>query len=799
MEKTESSGGGLSRRTFLRGTGAAVGALGLVGVAGMTTTQGWLAPAQANAEGEERIAYTYHQDHCHGHCSLKCTVRDGRLCVIEPNDIWDDKHFRAVCPKGLSEIQHVYSQDRVQTPLRRVGERGAGEFVPITWDEALDELSGKIHEMWDKYGKESVLFGGSAEGQNIYVHLQKILGAQGKGLGGFDEGIQCSLDPMYGGLGAGTEARDWRNAKTLLMTSCNYLESCMSSAKCFFEAQDAGCHIIVVDPNYSTTASKADEWVPIQGGTDAALFLGMCTVIVDNQWYDEDFLKENTTFPFLVDDETGQQLRVKPVEDIKKETGADNPYLVWDEEAQAAVAYQEAKSPALEGSYVVDGRPCTTVFELFKRNCQDYPVSWASQLTDIPEEKIVDLARQLTQNTPATISVGVGGSDKYPNCDIVGHAMGILGALAGTWGKPGAAVGRHHANAAWSGKLGTWELPEDMKAAKQEMAIYKFPKDKGSVKCVISPGDLFTMRISNLNVTNEWVKELEYIVCIEAYMTPTTAWSDLVLPASTRFETTEEVENVKIKFGHLLLQEKVIEPLFDSKPDQEIERLIAKAVGFGDVLPKNSVESTRFKIEGSTDKKLEGMTLEQLKGNQGVLKLPGTEKIQDKTQSQIEKTLSGRIHVYFDDMVKWNQALPVYEAPSEWYPENPNLAKYPLQFCQLRTKFFIHNQFIDATWIHQFIEPQVEMGAAEMAARGLKDGDMVRVFNDRGEFKCKAVTNEKMRPNTVGMVEGQWTSYMPGGGSFQNVTNDFLVERGVDLSRGPMIPVLDTIVQVEKA
>ncbi len=158
MEKTESSGGGLSRRTFLRGTGAAVGALGLAGVAGMTTTQGWLAPAQANAEGEDRIAYTYHQDHCHGHCSLKCTVRDGRLCVIEPNDIWDDKHFRAVCPKGLSEIQHVYSQDRVQTPLRRVGERGAGEFVPITWDEALDELAGKIHEMWDKYGKESVLF-----------------------------------------------------------------------------------------------------------------------------------------------------------------------------------------------------------------------------------------------------------------------------------------------------------------------------------------------------------------------------------------------------------------------------------------------------------------------------------------------------------------------------------------------------------------------------------------------------------------------------------------------------------------
>lgn len=797
MSETTHPAGGLTRRGFLKGAGATAGALGLAGVAGMTATDSWLAPARAHADAEEYIAYTYHQDHCNGHCSLKCTVRDGRLCVIEPNDVYEDKHFRTVCPKGLSEIQHIYGQGRVQTPLRLVGERGSGEFVPVSWDEALTELAQKVNEIWDKYGKEAVLFGGASESENGFKNLQAILGAQGTGLKGWDQGIKNSMDSMYGNIGVGREARDWRNAKTVLMVSSNYLEAYLSSAKCFFEAQDDGCRFIVVDPNYSTTASKADEWVPIQGGTDVALFLGIASAILDNQWYDEKFLKKETTFTFLVDDETGYQLRRDGFRDALQ-GGDENPFLVWDLDANAAVPYLEAANPALEGSYVVDGRSCTTVFDLFKKGNKEYTPAWASEITTVPEEKIIDIARQLTHNKPSTISIGVGGSDKYPDCDIAGQIMGIVGALAGTWGQPGAAIGRHFASGAWSGSLGTWKLPDDMKAAKQELAFYDYPKKENSVKCLIMTGDPLTMGNSNRNQTLNWVKQLEYVVCIEPYMTPSTAWADLVLPAATRFETSEEVENVKIKFGHLLLQEKVIEPLFESKPDQEIERLIAEALNLGNVLPASSVEMTRYRIEQSEDEKLKGITLEQLKENQGVIALPGTEEIQDKQRTYIKKTLSGKIHIYFDHLVKWGNALPRYEQQSEWYAGNPRLEEYPLQFCQLRTKFFIHDQFISSTWLRQFIEPQVEMCSEEMTLRGLKDGDIVRVFNDRGEFKCKAVTNEKIRPHTVGMVEGWWTDFMESG-CFQDVTNDYMPERGADLKYGSMQPVLDTIVQVEKA
>ena len=145
MSGTSSPRSGLTRRSFLKATGAAAGALGLAGAAGMTTADSWLAPAQAHAEPEERVGYTFHYRHCQCNCHLKCTVRDGRMVLVEPNE-WPDKRNETICLKGISEIQHTYSKERLQVPLKRVGERGSGEFVEITWDEALDTIAEKVKE-----------------------------------------------------------------------------------------------------------------------------------------------------------------------------------------------------------------------------------------------------------------------------------------------------------------------------------------------------------------------------------------------------------------------------------------------------------------------------------------------------------------------------------------------------------------------------------------------------------------------------------------------------------------------------
>ena len=124
--------GGVSRRSFLKGAGA----LGAIGIAGMASTSDWLKPSQANAsqEVQEYTACTYHQAHCGGMCPLKCTVRDGRVVLVQPNDACIDDRYKTICLKGISEVQHIYGDKRIQAPLKRVGERGQNEFMQISWD-----------------------------------------------------------------------------------------------------------------------------------------------------------------------------------------------------------------------------------------------------------------------------------------------------------------------------------------------------------------------------------------------------------------------------------------------------------------------------------------------------------------------------------------------------------------------------------------------------------------------------------------------------------------------------------------
>ena len=125
----------MTRRNFLKTT-AAVGAVGLAGAGGMATTNGWFAPAEAHADGGERVAHLCHQFHCLTGCNLKCTIRDERVSLIEPSDLAEESH-RTICLRGINEVAHIYSEDRLQTPMKRVGERGEGKFVQISWDEAI--------------------------------------------------------------------------------------------------------------------------------------------------------------------------------------------------------------------------------------------------------------------------------------------------------------------------------------------------------------------------------------------------------------------------------------------------------------------------------------------------------------------------------------------------------------------------------------------------------------------------------------------------------------------------------------
>lgn len=296
---------------------------------------------------------------------MKCTVRDGKLVKIEPN-LWPDKTPSTICLKGLSEVQRVYSPERIKTPLKRVGERGKGKFVVISWDEALTIVADKLSSLKSQYGGKSIFFASSMEAN--FSFLPYLLGAQ---LNYYPAGIDIDtsggFEPALGTFSAATatnEIRDWMNSKTILNLGSNILETGMTDAKWFFAAKEAGAKIITVDPYYSTTASHSNRRIPIRPGTDASLLLGMISCLLDNSWYQSDYLQKNTSAPFLVRADNQKLVRQNDSAD-----GPDkNPFIVWDEISNGLKPYNSPGIiPKLEGEFTVDGVKVKTVFSTLKR------------------------------------------------------------------------------------------------------------------------------------------------------------------------------------------------------------------------------------------------------------------------------------------------------------------------------------------------------------------------------------------------------------------------------------------------
>ena len=308
----------LTCRSFVKGTVATAAAAGIFG------TGTWLTHTEAVAAQEEAedIAYCWHKTHCQGACSLKCNVRDGRLACVEPNDIIENKRYSKICLKGFAEIQQVYSDERIQTPMRRAGERGSGEFEPITWDEAFEDIHKNISAIQEKHGKDSIWAHIAFECSEMNT-IANILGCiKTTGTDGADIGYGSGIDPATNFLQstyawATNGSRDWQNSDVLFIVGTNYLETSMALSQPFFEAKEAGTDIITVDPHFSTTARCSNEWVPIEPGTDQAMWLGMVSHVIDNKLYDEDFMRTYTGFPYLVDVETGKLLG-EPTGEISK-------------------------------------------------------------------------------------------------------------------------------------------------------------------------------------------------------------------------------------------------------------------------------------------------------------------------------------------------------------------------------------------------------------------------------------------------------------------------------------------------
>ena len=195
------------------------------------------------------------------------------------------------------------------------------------------------------------------------------------------------------------------------------------------------------------------------------------------------------------------------------------------------------------------------------------------------------------------------------------------------------------------------------------------------------------------------------------------------------------------------LQPKLIEPLYESKPDIEIYTLLARRMGLGEFFQKSDVEYIELLLS-SGHPSLEGITLEKLK--------EGPIKPKHLHGATIFYTPHGRIEFYVEKLVPFGQALPVYIEPWE-SARQPLAQKYPLCFMQEHTKYFQHSLYGNVDWMREVMpEPTLKINPVDAEKRGIRDGDMVVAVNDRGRLKVKARLNEGIKPGVVSVMEGFW-------------------------------------------
>lgn len=790
----------ITRRGFVKGVATTTAVAGIFG------TGAWLHHSEALAEEspKEEVAYCWHKAHCQGRCSLKCTVRDGRLVLVEPNDTIENKRYKKICLKGIAEIQQVYSDQRIQTPLRRVGERGSNEFEPISWEEAFEDLYQNITAVQQKYGADSVWVNVSGEASEMDV-LARMWGCRCSENDGSDIGYGNGMDPatrfMGGGYGWATNgSRDWKNSEFLLICGTNYLETSLTLSLPFFEAKEAGCEIVTVDPHYSTTARKSNEWVAIQPGTDQAMWLGMISYALDNKLYDEEFMKRYTSFPYLVNATTGEL--------VSESAGTDedgNPlfdYKVWDTATGSAVSYAACEDPALEGTFDVNGEACTTVFSLLRENQKPYTLAWASEQTTIPEAKLEELIGKITTKKTA-IAIGHGGNDKIKGGPVAGHSLAVLMALLGNMGRPGVAYGCYQGGREHNDKytLGSWKYPESMVEADNDLKLFDLPDmgvDKSNVHAMFFVGSGLVQCTKNYVTASEWAKSLDYIVVNDIYFSDTTPWADLILPSCTPFENSESLGRITAHYGCVRLRQKVIDPLFDSRTNFDIIKGIAEKWGYADAVPQSNEELARYSLATSKNPDIAAMTLEDIVSHGCVAEIPDTDYPKQRTVEEILQTPTGRSEIYYENYLESGQQLPNWDEPSEIGADNALRAKYPLAFNENTSRYQIHDSFRTASWIWPFAHAFVEMNPADLEARDIDHGDHVRVFNDRGSFGCVAHANNAVRPGMVRAYQSEHARYLDFG-SFSDVLNDAVDERLRDSLKGPSILHSDALVQVEKA
>ena len=764
--------GKLSRRQFIAGA-AVLGASGTMVACSPQSKKLSETGASGDGEGGPFVPDEIYAGVCRGNCDCGCSlnihVRNGRVVRTSARELPDPRYNR-ICSKGLTHPARMYSSNRLQYPMKRVGERGEGKFERISWDEALDEIAEKWNGYIAEYGPQSIAVWHGSGNYGVCSGIPDFCGFIFR----FEHALGCTSIPLNVDFavgysqgkalgGAGNEPTDFENSKTFVCWGGNPANSQIQTMHFILEAKDKGTKYVVVDPCYNMNTAKADLFVPIKPATDTALAFGVMNVLFERGWLDDEYVRDHTNAPYLVK-EDGEFLKmsdmgVEPATKVDELTGEEvlvDPYVVLDEGSQQIVDCDSAASPAVTGVFEANGIKVRTVLDILKETASEWDAARVERVSGVPKEMQEELARIYHEDGPVHTYNSFGMNHYYNGHQLMWSVFAIP-MLTGNVGKPGAGVRMCMFNPAT-----TFNMASMMPEVNGEAApgIYKtitvnklndvldtgmYNGEPLPIKSIyIACANVMTT-MTDHNYNEEWARKVEFLVVADNAMTETASYADILLPTAHWFEQ-EELFQFATTSPYCLYQDKAVDPLYESKPDFEIWQLLGERLGIGDSLAMSTEDYIREVLDNDNARGL-GITYEALKEKKAIRAVPEGDFIGNPGGAHATRFGRG---VLYDDVVtpQYNDGQEIdvdFERKINWLPsleaaeDSEARKKHPFQLMNERMRVRTHSQWWDVGYLTElYPEPLVRINPGDAQQLGVQEGDNVRLFNDRGEVVAKS-------------------------------------------------------------
>ncbi|MFH1002801.1 MAG: molybdopterin-dependent oxidoreductase, partial [Chloroflexota bacterium] len=392
---------------------------------------------------------------CSGWCPVVAEVKDGVFTGVAA----DRQHPLScpLCPKGLAAPELVYNQQRLRYPVRRTHPKGDPDpgWQRISWDEALDEIAGKFNKIKAEFGPEAIAFARPGPGGSPMAELAFWIIRLANALGSPNSIATTNICQWHrDNCSSYTYARpeiyrangkaEFEQSACIVIWGVNIHATRTALLPLIEKGMRKGAKLIVVDPRRIELAEMADLWLQLLPGTDGALILGMINVMLAEKLYDDDFVRDWTTAPFMVKTSTGEFLRANELTSQGDRTG----YVMADAKSGELKAYvpgtQPAFAPSLMGTGTVttasgEKTECKTVFQLLAEAVSGYRPEQVAKITNVPAENIVEAARMTATIRPSCWYSWVG-IEQTTNASQTNRALCLLYALTGDYDVPGGNV-----------------------------------------------------------------------------------------------------------------------------------------------------------------------------------------------------------------------------------------------------------------------------------------------------------------------------------------------------------------------